>query len=112
MSTEPESRVRNALATLVIFGGIFIIIGLIVGFVGRQTGQYGGADCGSVLGGGGSTDLTTTGLAVCNKALSTPTTWTWILLILGFLLLISGWVIDAIQKNGYEQRLRGATPAT
>lgn len=110
MSTEPESRVRNALATLAIFGGVTIIVGLIVGFVGHKTGQYGGADCGSVLGGGGSTDLTTTGVTLCNKALSTPTTWTWILLIVGFLLFLSGWIIDAIQKNGHEQRLRGAAP--
>lgn len=109
MSTE-SSRPRTALALSEIVGGLMVIIGLIVGFTDRTTSQYGGAKCGSVLGGGGE-GLTTTGVTVCDRALSTPTTWTWLLLIVGILVLIAGWIIDTIQKNSHASSHPGVAPA-
>lgn len=92
------TRSRTGLAVTQLIGLLMAVIGVAVGFTARTTSQYGGADCGSVLGGGGD-ELTTTGVGVCSKALAAPTTWTWLLLVLGVLLIAAGWIIDVIQRN-------------
>jgi hypothetical protein len=84
----------------IIIGGAMVVIGLLVGFTQKTTSQYGGAQCGSVLGGGGE-DLTTTGVAVCQKALSTATTWTWILLIVGALIIVGGMIVNSMQQRSH-----------
>jgi H+/Cl- antiporter ClcA len=98
-------RARNALATMEIVGVILLIAGLIVGFAGHKTAQFGGADCGSVLAGGGG-ELTNTGFALCDKVMSAPTAWTFILLICAVLLLICGWIVDAVQESAHQAKLR------
>lgn len=108
MSTEPSQRPRTALAISEIFGGFLVIVGLIVGLTSHQTMPGGGLKCGSVLGGA---DGPAYAFAACERALSTPTLWTWLLLILGALVLIAGWVIDAIQKNAYVAQRSDVAPA-
>lgn len=94
--TQPQSR--NALVFSILIGGAMALVGILVGFTQKTTSQYGGAQCGSVLGGGGE-ELTTTGVAVCAKALSSATTWTWILLIVGALIIVGGMIMNSMQQR-------------
>lgn len=102
MSTS-QPPLRSAFVFSLLIGGALVIIGLVVGFGQRQTSQFGGAQCGSVLGGGGD-ELTTTGLAACAKALSTSTTWTWLLLAIGALVIVVGLVINAMPRASQGPR--------
>lgn len=106
MASEPEGRKRNALVSFLLTGVLLLAIGLLVGFTERSTVILGGADCGSVLG-GGSEQLTSVGIAACGRALSTPATWTWILLAGFAFCVISGIVVDALQAATF-QAARGA----
>jgi len=90
MSTESPNRPRTALAVAEIAAVFMLIIGLCIGLTERTTSSFGGASCGSVFSGSDA--------AACNQVLSAPTVWTWLLLIVGAVILIAGQVSNIVQQ--------------
>lgn len=89
-----NDRPRTALAVSETLGIFMLVIAAIVGFTPQTTGQLTGAKCGSVLGGGDGDAL-----GACERALSAPTMWVWLLIIVGVLTLATGRVIDALERS-------------
>ena len=98
MTEQKQAPLRSAFVSSILIGGALIIVGLLVGFTQKSTSKFGGAQCGSVLG-GGSDELTATGVAVCEKALSTPTTWTWLLIAVGVAVVLAGMVVNSVGRS-------------
>lgn len=89
MNTKP----RTALAAAEIAAVFMLVIGLCVGLTERTSLPTGGVRCGSVFGGGSSA-------AVCDGVLSAPTVWTWLLIVVGALILLGGQVVNVVDRTG------------
>lgn len=94
--TEPERGMIPQAGVILgsILGGLFLIAAAVVGFTDRGSAGI----CGSVLG-GGSTQLTLSGEIVCDRALSSPTTWTVILFVLAVVSFVVGLAITLVKKS-------------